>query len=142
MFKTHACEEMRAIAQWLIREADMEGDVAVGHLKGLHHVAKKRGANFDELKENIAGYVSRSHTKMSKTLSRNEVSYQQEPLTVEDWEAQRLHKEDTQLKEKTDSPLIYPEPKDKKKKWKNLQVTISGDEYRSVSSEAEQTDSE
>ena len=80
---------------------------------------------------------------MSKTLSRNEVTYQQEPPTVEAWEEDRLAKEDTLSKTDPDKPLVYHEPTHaKKKKQKQIRVIVSGDEQHSVISEAEPSDSE
>ena len=142
LFQTNAREEMRAIAQWLSREAKIEGDSAVGHLKSLHHVAKKRGADFNELKENIAAFVGRARAKMSKTLTRSEVRYQREPPTVESFEQERLSPEEAKSPEKKSKPLTYYEPMMKKKAKKNLQVTLSRDDERSVSSDANQSDSE
>ncbi len=142
LFQNNAREEMRAIAQWLSREAKIEGDSAVGHLKSLHHVAKKRGADFNELKENIAAFVGRARAKMNKTLSRSEVRYQREPPTVEEFEQERLNVEEKKSPEPKSKPLLYHEPMLKKKAKKNLQVTLSRDDERSVSSDANQSDSD
>ncbi len=41
LLKHDAKEELHALGEWLLREANQESDTAVAHLKALHHVSKK-----------------------------------------------------------------------------------------------------